>query len=303
MWDRILDEGIKPLVNLGKEQGFGVWVGVPLRCMGAYYDASDEQTRRWSDQTYDVSTGRIKQSTGYSLFSAEYRDVVFSLLSQVAELRVDGVVFRATASQGPYEGFTPLAIREFEQQFGERLTPEILFTTSSQGEVLTSSHLLNQRASVSVDYPPLFWKWAGWKAREGFRLMNKLAVNLRSQFPYLKIALEVHPESIEDPLSALVNVSEDWIEMSHGEFDVIVTNLHDVPSVRLRSGTTQGVPVGISERNDALVTGMVDYLRKAERVWVIQSNSRTLPLHGRGDRLISNLPKGVGILYDYTAVP
>ena len=303
LWDRIIVDGIKPLVSLGKELGFGVMVAVPLRCMGAFYEASAGQTRRWRDHTYDVNRRKIEQSEAYSLFSAEYRDVVFSLLSQVAELRVMGLLFRASASQGPYEGFTPLAVRAFEQQFGEPVMPELFFETRSGGEAMPSSHLINQSASVSFDYPPLFWKWAGWKAREGFRLMNELAVHLRSQFPFLKIGLEIHPESVINPLSALVNVGQDWIEMSHGEFDVMVTNPQNLPNLYLQTGMSDHNGRDSTARSNSLVRQMAEYLGNTERVWVIQSKGHYASLHNQGVPMDSDLPKGVGILYDYTSIP
>jgi len=299
VWNRLVQEGLPSLVRLGKEQGFGVWVAVPLRCLGSYYGLTLEQARRWKDHIYNIRSGGVEPSGTFSLFSAEYRDVVFSLLSQLSALRVEGLLFRATASPGPYEGLTTLAMRGFEQQFGEQLVPEVIFSSAPQGHSDTSPDAFSQRASLTVDYPPQFWKWSGWKAREGIRYMNELAVHLRNQWPALKIGLELHAESVENPVSALINVSEDWIEMSQGEFDVLAVH---APQSALPTNMRATAALPGLDSSAPLISGMVEYLGKADRIWMILPGEESMTKKGR-ERNPGNLPQGVGFLYDFTVIP
>ena len=258
---------------------------------------------RWQDQRYDLKSRELKPSNTFSLFSAEYRDLVFSLLAQLGDLRVDGVLFRATGSPGPFEGLNPLAIRGFEQQFGEPLVPEVLFSSVPTGATVASTQALSTRASLLVDYSPQFWRWAGWKERESHRFRNELAVHLRSQFPFLKIGVELHAESFESPVSALINVSEDWIDTSHGEFDVLVSGTPEYSKIGSRPTHDNSIGVDETVRISHLAEEMVKYMGNPHRAWVILPGEMALSMDDAGKAELPHLPNGVGVLYDFTVVP
>ena len=53
-------------------------------------------------------------------------------------------------------------------------------------------------------YPPEFWRWVGWKARERTKILERLGRAMRLHATNLQLALEVHQEAVTDPRAALV---------------------------------------------------------------------------------------------------
>ena len=102
------------------------------------------------------------------------------------------------------------------------------------------------------------------------RSMNGFIQSLRSRFPHLQFGIEIHPESLTNPVYALAMFSEDWVETAQAFFDFFVARAMDSTALRLysNSGSVGRVPSQFVSRS--LVEQMVDYLGTPKRVWVIQ---------------------------------
>ena len=153
-------------------------------------------------------------------------------------------------------------------------------------------------------YPPDFWRWAGWKARESLKVMDRLRGAMRKQSPRLRFALEVHPEAISNPVEALAQYGEDLLEAKRSRFDFYLTGPR--PSINEpRPDIVERMP-GIIERMPGIVERMVDMIGEAERIWV------AIPLPaGETARLVERVHpttdrdafiKGISLIYTGTVV-
>ena len=165
----------------------------------------------------------------------------------------------------------------------------------------------NDQDFGKLSYPDVFWKWAGWKSRERLRVMNGFMQSLRSRYPHLQFGIEIHPESLTNPVYALAMFSEDWVETAQAFFDFFVARAKDSGALRLYSNFASGGRVQSQLVSRSLVKQMVDYLGDPQRVWVIHRNSSiSLGYESRGiDYENKHLawPKGVGEIIDVSPVP
>ncbi len=296
---RAMDSVIRRLHS----QGAAVYLGVTLRCLGHVADAQHGTPERWHDRDYTPSSelqtastsGALRRSPYYSLRFGGYREFLVDWLSQLRSLPLTGLVFRSEAPSGMDEGFTPLALKAFEREFGVTFDP--VRVLNDYGPISATS------SDADVHLPDVFWKWAGWKARERLRTLRGLVDALRVHLPHLQFGLEVQSQSVVAPLRGLLHFAEDWADMARGPFDVFLTTIKDTSPALPRAasrGSAAGrdVAVGESEGWAGPVLRMVQSLGTAETVWTILPR-RALQTPG----LAQMLPEGVRRLYDYRAVP
>lgn len=278
------------LVPVAHRQGLKVFSSVTLRRM-PWLEPQLAQLG-WADRVYDPLRGQILPSESPDLFHPAFQDYLVGLLSDLVAGGIDGILFRADLPIGPADGFSPFGLKGFERDFGFALDPATLAPLSDPGAESGSLPGLRSAATDQRDYAPAFWRWAGWKSRETLKVMDRLREALRKQSPTLHVALEVHPEAITNPVSALVKFNEDLLESKRIRFDSYV--IGGQPAVA--GVQPAGLPV-IADRMIALIGDV-------ERVWVAlpvplaEPVAVERPAEGMRpavDR--SRFAKGIGLLY------
>src|SRR5207245_8899314 len=90
------------------------------------------------------------------------------------------------------------------------------------GQALDPGRLfLTQGRDQTFSYAPEFWRWAGWKQRENAKAVEGVMGAVRASYPALKVAVEVHPETITSPQAALASYAEDLIDLKRYRHDYI----------------------------------------------------------------------------------
>ena len=274
-------------------RGAAVYLGVTLRCVGHIAEGQRRALEQWQDWEYSPTSGALRRSPDYSLAFEGYREFLIDWFSQLRDLPLTGLVFRSEVPSGMYAGFSPLALHRFKREFDMDFDPV---------QVLNDYGPLSATGSnADVQLPAVFWKWAGWKARERLRTLRTLVGTLRVRLPRFQFGLEVQRESVADPAHGLVHFAEDWADAARGPFDVFLTTITDAkptlpPSASRGSPALQGFSARGSE-GDA-VFRMVRHLGKPEKIWVVLPR-QAFQTFGQS----WTLPDGVRHVYDHRLLP
>ena len=270
-------------------RGAAVYLGVTPRCLGQV--VRQRGMEDWKDWTYDPQSRTLRRSPYYSLHFEGYRAFLVDWFTQLRDLPLMGLVIRNEVPVGLYEGFSPLAVELFVREFGVDFNPIRMFNDDRA--------VLATDTESGVHLPAVFWKWAGWKARERHRIIQSLVQTLRVRLPHLEFGVTLQPQSVTDPVRGLIHFAEDWGNVARGPFDRFLITLEE-PDSTLVHQTAQGSPQGSSERNDemAAVAKMVEHLGKPEKIWAI------LPDRIGEARIQSGiLPQEVGLIYHHRDIP
>ncbi len=270
-------------------QGVAVYLGVTLRCLGCFAQDQPNTLESWKDWEYDPQSRRLRRSPYYSLNFWSYRAFLVEWIAQLRDLPLTGLVFRNEVPVGMYEGLSPLAARLFAQEFGVDFHPVGLFHEDRSG--------LTTDSNSGVQLPAVFWKWAGWKARERLRILQNLVQTLRVRLPRFQFGIEVQLQSVADPVQGLVSFAEDWGDIARGPFDMFFVMVEgpDPPFLHVMS---QGSPPGFSEDWAVSVMPMVQHLGKPEKIWTLLPGPAT-----QARRQSWVLPEEVGRIYDHRGLP
>ena len=272
-----------------RSQEKAVYLGVTLKCLGQFSRAPELDN--WNDWTYDPSSGTLRRASSYSLHFEGYKAFLADWLARLRDLPLTGLVIRNEVPVGPYEGFSPLAVRLFAREFGVDFDPARMFS-DDRAVFATDSESVAR-------LPAVFWKWAGWKARERLRIIQGLVQTLRVHLPHLEVGITVHPQSVTDPIQGLIHFAEDWIDVTRGPFDVFVMRIEGSDQ-KVVHPISQGSYPEWSEKSNgvAAVAEMAQHLGKPEKIWTIMA-SRS----GAARMPSTALPKGVGRIYERRGVP
>ncbi len=282
---RMLQSAIRHLHS----QGMAVYLGVTLRCMGHVAWNQQGTLEHWKDWDYHPESGTLRRSPYYSLSRFGYRAFLVEWLSRLRDLPLAGLVFRYEVFSGLYEGFHPVAVQAFEREFDVDFDP--VRVLKDYGPMPETD------ADAGVQLPAVFWKWAGWKARERLRILRNLVAAVRVHLPHVRFGLEVQLQSVADPLHGLVHFAEDWVDAAHGPFDVLLTTIKATSSPWLPSAPHDS-PAGRVKAWSVPVMKLVQYLGRPEKIWIILPRPS---LRTPGPLRI--FPKGVGRVYDHRVVP
>ena len=149
----------------------------------------------------------------------------------------------------------------------------------------------------------LYWRWAGWKARERLTILEALIDRLRSQFPTVQFGLELHPHGFTDPVGALVTYAEDAMDAAGRSFSFFFVR----PEIDRRSTFTEQAVIAKLRRisTKAVLDRLLPVVDNPRRVWV------SMPAKG-GKRLrpqasvnegspLQDFPSGIGVVHDLRA--
>jgi len=95
---------------------------------------------------------------------------------------------------------------------------------------------LRQGQDQTFTYAPEFWRWVGWKQREQTKVLDGVMGAVRASYPALKVAVEVHPETITNPQQALASYAEELLDLRRYQYDYIaVAGLLSPDSVAVKA--------------------------------------------------------------------
>lgn len=281
-------ESLTTMIQDMKARGTAVYLGVTLRCLGRFVEDQSGMAEFWKDWEYVPQSGTIRRSRYFSLHAQGYREFLVEWLSQFRNLPLRGLVLRHEVPVGVYEGMNPVALQSFQQAFNVDFDPVRVFSERRSVPTTVSYAVL----------PDVFWKWAGWKARERLRLFRNVVETLRDRLPHFQFGIEVQLQSVADPVHGLVHFAEDWIDVTQGSFDVFVTVLKGSRASATHAADQGSSTPGSEGRDVSLIERMARYLGRPEKIWTI------LPAPSlRSLRQSHKLPKGVGRVYDSRAIP
>jgi hypothetical protein len=181
---------------------------------------------------YDPTRRRVHPWMQFDLLSATVQPVMAQLLVDLIRTGIDGVVFRARAENSFAYEVSDGALRQFETQFHQ--------PSSEVAQALRDRTASRQNAAGPGSDKTL-WRWVGWKARQELEVMALLRKHLQKMVPRLRFVLEVHPEALSNPTSALVNYGEDAAEARRRGFDLLLGGpSRDAADVRTFAGSFKG---------------------------------------------------------------
>ncbi len=236
---RVIDDVLGRVVPLAHRHGLSVF---------ANFSPHDlpwlEKSSEWMTLMYDPSAQTLYSSTTLDLFNPAAQSYIVGLLTDLAQTGVDGILLRARSHDGfAYEVGTS-AIRGFETSFGLSIEPWQLLAPKQPGS--DSGESAN------------FWRWVGWKTRTYIAFLQRVSEAMRSERPNVRVMLEVHPETVTNPLRALAEYGEDVVEAKQRGFDLLL-----VP------GNQQAVVTGSPSRVEQveLVRRLAEFVGDSRRVW------------------------------------
>jgi len=201
-WAPVLQDRLAAVVGAVHQQSLQIWAALSVRRMDWVDPALG-----WADWRYNPGTRRLDPAETLDLLHPALPDYLVGFFTDLAATGIDGLLLLADPPSAANEGFSPHALRRYEREVGQTLDPRRLWLKQGQDQTLT--------------YAPEFWRWAGWKQREHTKVVDGVLGALRASYPALKVALEVHPETITSPQKALVSYAEELLDLRRHRYDYI----------------------------------------------------------------------------------
>src|SRR5439155_15497406 len=201
-WAPVLQDKLAGVVGAAHRLSLQLWAAVSVRRMDWVDPAFG-----WADWRYNPRTGQLEPAKTLDLLNPALRDYLVGLFMDLAATGIDGLLLLGDPASAADEGFSAQALRRYERDVGQALDPGRLF--------------LMQGRDPTFSYAPEFWRWAGWKQREYAKAVEGVVGALRASYPALKVAVEVHPETITSPQAALASYAEDLLDLKRYRYDYI----------------------------------------------------------------------------------
>ncbi|MCA9501286.1 MAG: tetratricopeptide repeat protein, partial [Nitrospira sp.] len=277
-----------------------VYVGVNLRCVGNWHDSPLPE---WRDGTYNTITRQVQDSRFFDLFHPEYQQFLDHFLTQLSEESVDGLVFLDDFPMGVYDGVSRSGLSRFQTAFGVSFDP---VRTFQPGFDPFRASKLSSRSIQGSDAPEessVFWRWAGWKARERLTVVEQLIDRLRKRHLTVQCGLELHPHGLTDPVRALIDYAQDAMEAIRRPFSFFFVR----PEIDRHSSSDQVSAIEKLRRisTKAVLTRLLPVLDDPRRVWVsvpAERGKRISPgTGGSSSSLLGEFPAGIGVVHDLRA--
>ncbi len=291
-WATTIRDVFAYAVPAAHHQGLAVFASVSLRQMNWL-----DRRLGWNDVIVDRSTGRSSVSPRLDLFHPAYQEYLIGFLADLAATGIDGLLFRAEAASGPQEGFTSYGLRGFERDFSVKLDPAtLLFPDTAEGLAAP----VRNGGAVRLEGMPEYWRWLGWKARETITVVTELRHAIRQRAPVLQFALELHPEAVSDPVTALLRYGEDLLEAKAARFDFYLLADGPAPASYVTVPPPNSTPA-IVRPGGTLVSRAVELMGEADDLWLAKPLpagdparpwSRVAPAADR-----ASLTPGLGLVY------
>ncbi|MBE9528549.1 MAG: tetratricopeptide repeat protein [Proteobacteria bacterium] len=197
----VIDDVLGPLVELAHANGLKIFAWMTTR----YADYGLEHRSDLACGAYDLKKKRGVRCKGLDLFNEEAVEHLEALYSDLAEYAIDGILFQDDLVLRQTEGFGERAETLFEAEFGSAPAPERLYISKGPGR--------------SVDYTPLFWRWAAWKNARLLEVASRLKSVVKTKNPEARFAINLMYESVTNPPYALAWLSQDLTAAVEVGFD------------------------------------------------------------------------------------
>ncbi len=201
----------------------------------------------WMTLVYDPRDHGVHPAARLDLFNPAVQSYVVGLTTDLAQTGIDGILLRAR----PHDGFAfevgTSAIRGYEMSFGLSIEPPQLFT-----------NIAPKKPGSGNGDSPYFWRWVGWKTRTYLAFVQRVAEAMRGERANVRVVIEVHPETLTNPIHALAEYGEDVVEAKQRGFDLMF-----VPSDSNTPPTESSSRVEQVE----LVRRLADFIGDPRRVW------------------------------------
>lgn len=263
----LLDHRVASWIRVARERGLRVYVGVHLRCLGAWHNAPPDD---WRDRRYDPTVHALETSSFFDLFHPEYQAFLFHVLRGIVQLDLDGLVYLGDPPLGLYAGFSERARQAFARAFEISFVPLALF--ERERVLPVSQQQMQQLEGASRWVAPEFWRWAGWKMRERLHILRTLTQQLKRVNPALDIGVSVHLLSLQKPHVALGCLGEDALETARLPWDLVIVVMATHSHVDCRMFGAGGEPVSVSSFLDEHAIGpFFSSLGETPQVWLVFS--------------------------------
>ncbi len=210
-WAPVLQDRLAAVVTAAHRQGMPVWASVSVRRMDWI-----DPTLEWTDWKFNPQTAGLERAETLDLLHPALRDYIVGLFMDLAAAGVDGIFLVADPFSTAGEGFSPHALKRYERDSGQPINPGRL--------------LLAPGRERPPAYAPEFWRWAGWKQREQLKVVNGIIAAVRALYPGLRVAVEVHPEAVTSPQTALASYAEDVLDLRRSRTDYIAVAVSSSPA-------------------------------------------------------------------------
>lgn len=247
-------------VPAAHRRGLAVFAAVSVRQMNWL-----ERQLGWNDVALDRTTGRLAASPEIDLFHPAFQEYLIGLLADLAATGIDGLLFRAEASSGAREGFSFHGLRGFERDFTVTLDPTTLVIPDDTAGTRLAP--VRNGQSGRQEGTPDYWRWLGWKARETIKVLARLRHAVRQRAPVLQFALELHRETVSDPVGALLRHGEDLLEAKAARFDAYVIAEGPPPAPFVIVPPPNSVPTMVRAAGTFL-DRTVELLGNADDIWL-----------------------------------
>ncbi len=280
--------------------GLLLYVGVNLRCLGNWAP-SDHQA--WRDQKYQVGASSVRTTQWFDLFHPAYQKFLSRFLVRLCNQGIDGLVFLNDHPLGMFDGVTRIGVTRFERQFKVTFDPSQIFHKGFDPLRKKSGSQVGSHATKAKSSDTLFWRWAGWKARERLTILESVIDRLRTQFPSVQFGLELHPHGFTDPVGALVTYAEDAMDAAGRSFSFFYVR----PEIDRRSTFTEQAVIAKLRRisTKAVLDRLLPVVDNPRRVWVsmpAKGGKRLRPQAVVNESsLLQDFPSGIGVVHDLRA--
>jgi hypothetical protein len=187
----VIDDWLSRVVPLAHAEGVAVFARLDL------HEATWMSPKPgWLSGIFSRNLTVPQPSSLVDVLHPDYQQTVSRLVDDLSRTGIDGLVFQARMRTGFAEEISTISRAMFETKTGQ----------SAEGD------------STS----PLFWRWAGWKARSYLQFVEQLKDRSRRERSMLIVAVTVHASAVLDPKTALTDYGEDVLESRLRGFEVLV---------------------------------------------------------------------------------
>jgi hypothetical protein len=252
---------------------------------------------------YHVATGRFQTTQWFDLFHSGYQQFLMNFLSHLCRGGLDGFVFLNDHPLDTFDGVTRVGLKRFQKGFGSTFVPsQVFYEGFNPLRALKSSPGLS-RSNGADAKDVVFWRWAGWKARERLSILEALVDHIRRQYRSVQFGLEIHPHALTDPVRALVNYSEDAMDAAGRSFSFFFVR----PEIDRWSTFTEKSVIDKLRRisTKAILDRLLPVVGDPRRVWVsmpAKGGQRVRPQTASSEfSPLEGFPSGIGVVYDLRA--
>lgn len=181
---------------------------------------------------YDPTRRKVHPWTQFDLLAPAVQQQMAQLLADLLKTGVDGLVFRSRAENSFAYEVSDGVLRQFETQVHQ--------PSSEVAQALRDRMALRPNEPAPNSDKTL-WRWVGWKARQELDTLARFKKYLQKAVPRFRMVIEIHPEALSNPTSALVNYGEDAAEARRRGFDLLLGGAsREASDVRSFGGAFKG---------------------------------------------------------------